>query len=598
MAHEAVRTSDFRLVARIVRETRRYWLHIVGLFFISLLSTPLALLGPVPLKIAVDNVLGTDPLPAILEPIVPDGIEGSPTRLLIFAAILVVVIALLVQVQTVATSFLRSYTSERILLDFRARLFRHAQRLSLAYHDRSGTSDAIYRIQYDANAIQYVIIDGIRPFVTAAITLVTMFWITASIDLQLALVAVAITPLLGAYTATYRRYVRPRYKQLKRIESTGLSVVQEVLTSLRVVKAFGQEDREQERFVRQYERGLVARLHLLAAEGGLSTLTGLTTAAATGAVLFLGIQHVQAGALTLGELLLVMAYLSQLHAPIKTIGRKAASLQNHLASAERALGFLDHIPDVVDRPNATPIRRAKGDLTFRHVSFGYPDGPFVLKDVSFQIEAGTRLGIVGRTGVGKSTLVGLATRFYDPDKGAVLLDGLDLRDYRLADLREQFGIVLQESVLFSTTIAENIAYARPGSSLADIEAAARAANAHEFITVLEAGYDTHIGERGLSLSGGERQRIALARAFLKDAPILILDEPTSSVDVGTEALIMDAMKRLMQERTTIMIAHRLSTLAGCDQLLELEDGLGSMVLSHGARESAAHLDRLANVPAT
>jgi ATP-binding cassette subfamily B protein len=534
------------------------------------LSTPLALLGPVPLKIAVDSVLGADPVPAILKPIVPAGAQDSTSSLLVFAAVLVVVIALLAQIHSMATSLLRSYTAEKIVLEFRARLFRHAQRLSLAYHDRIGTSDSIYRIQYDTNSIQYVAIDGIIPFVTAAFTLVGMFWVSASLDLQLALVAIAVAPLLGLYTAVYRKRVRPKYKQLKRIESSGLSVIQEVLTSLRVVKAFGSEEREQERFVRQHEKGLVARLKLLLAEGGLSTLTGVTTAAATAGVLFLGVRHVQTGVLTLGNLLLVMAYLGQLHAPIKTIGKKAASLQNHLASAERALVLLDRVPDVVDRPNAKPIKRAKGDISFCNVSFGYSDGPMILDGISFRVEAGTGLGVAGRTGVGKSTLVSLATRFYDPDSGAVLLDGRDLRDYRLADLREQYAIVLQESVLFSTTIAENIAYARPGARFEEIEAAAKAANAHDFITELENGYDSHVGERGLSLSGGERQRIALARAFLKDAPILILDEPTSSVDMGTEALIMEAMNRLMVGRTTIMIAHRLSTLSGSDQLLLLD----------------------------
>jgi ATP-binding cassette subfamily B protein len=596
MADQLARLSDTRLFVRIVRETRAYWPHILGLFLVGLLSTPLALLGPVPLKIAVDSVLGADPLPSILEPLVPDAVEISASRLLIFAGALVVAIALLVQVHSVAKSLLRSYTSEKILLDFRSRLFRHAQRLSLAYHDRAGTADALYRIQYDTNAIQYVAIDGIIPLVTAAVTLVGMFWVSASIDLQLALVAVAITPLLILYTTVYRKHVRPKYKQLKGIESSGLSVAQEVLSSLRVVKAFGQEDREQARFVDQHRRGLLARLDLLLAEGGLSTLTGLTTAAATGAVLFLGVRHVQTGILSLGELLLVMAYLTQLHAPIKTIGSKAASLQNHLASAERAMALLDRIPDVVDRPNARPIKRSKGELVFDRVSFAYPDGPPVLKEVSFKIPAGTKLGIAGKTGVGKSTLVALATRFYDPTSGAVLLDGRDLRDCRLSDLREQFAIVLQESVLFSTTIAENIAYAHPGARFEEIEAAARAAHAHEFIIELEDGYDTQVGERGLRLSGGERQRIALARAFLKDAPILILDEPTSSVDVGTEALIMDAMKRLRVGRTAIMIAHRLSTLTGSDQVLVLEAGGRTPAISGHAQGLAVDADRLVRVP--
>jgi ATP-binding cassette subfamily B protein len=579
-------TSDLALFARILRQARSYWLHIFGLFLLGLLATPLALLTPVPLKIAVDSVLGTDPLPSVLQPLVPAVLKSTELGLLIFAALLVIVNSLLAHVRGLANSLLRSYTAEKLVLDFRARLFRHAQQLSLAYHDSVGTSDSIYRIQYDTNAVQYVAIDGVIPFLTAGFTLVGMFWVTASLDLQLALVALAVSPLLATYTVIYRRRVRPRYKQLKRLESSGLSVVQEVLTSLRVVKAFGQEEREHQRFVRHYERGLVARLQLMLAEGGLSMLTGLTTAAATGTILFLGVRHVQTGVLTLGGLLLVMSYLGQLYSPIKTIGKKVASLQNHLASAERAFSLLDRIPDVVERPNAQRIKRARGEIVFEDVSFHYPKGPLVLKQVSIEIPAGTRVGIAGKTGAGKSTLVSLATRFYDPWSGVIRLDGRDLSDYRLSDLRDQFGIVLQESVLLSTTIAENIAYAKPGARLDEIRAAAKAANADEFITSLKDGYDTKVGERGLSLSGGERQRIALARAFLKDAPILILDEPTSSVDVGTEAVIVDAMTRLMKDRTTLLIAHRLTTLRDCDLLIILEDGR----LRHVTREVSRVID--------
>jgi ATP-binding cassette subfamily B protein len=349
-------------------------------------------------------------------------------------------------------------------------------------------------------------------------------------------------------------------------------VVQEVLTALRVVKAFGQEDREHQRFVRHSREGMRARFRLLLAEGAYGLAVGLTTAVGTAAVLFIGIRHVQTGALTLGDLLLVMGYLAQLYGPLKTISSKAASLQSRLAGAERAFALLAEAPDVAERPNARPLARAAGAVSFRNVSFGYEQGRAVLQDVSFEIGPGTRLGIVGTTGAGKTTLISLLTRFYDPAAGQVLLDGVDLREYKLADLRNQFAIVQQEPVLFSTSIAENIAYACPGASEEDIIAAAGAANAHEFIVNLPDGYQTRVGERGMRLSGGERQRIALARAFLKDAPILILDEPTSSVDVRTEAGIMEALERLMSGRTTLLIAHRLSTLQDCDLLARVENG--------------------------
>jgi ATP-binding cassette, subfamily B, bacterial len=301
-------------------------------------------------------------------------------------------------------------------------------------------------------------------------------------------------------------------------------------------------------------------------------LIGLTTAIGTAAVLFVGAGQVVSGLLTLGELLLVMSYLSQLYEPLKTISRRTASLQSQLASAERAFALLEEPPDVVERPDARPLRRARGAVTFRDVLFAYDRERPVLRKLSFEIGPGQRVGIVGATGAGKTTIVSLLARFHDPTDGQILLDGVDLRDYKVADLRNQFSIVLQEPVLFSTSIGENIAYARPGATEREIEMAADAANIHEFITSLRERYDTVVGERGLRLSGGERQRVSLARAFLKDAPILILDEPTSSVDLTTEAAIMDALERLMKGRTTITITHRLTLLKGCDVALRVHEG--------------------------
>jgi len=269
----------------------------------------------------------------------------------------------------------------------------------------------------------------------------------------------------------------------------------------------------------------------------------------------------------------VMGYLLQLYRPLQSISKKVGQLQRSLARAERTFALLDQAPEITEKPNAMPLSRARGALSFQNVSFAYEgENSPVLQNVSLGVLPGTRVGIAGATGAGKTTLVSLLTRFYDPTSGRITLDGLDLRDYRIADLRSQFAIVLQEPVLFSTSIAENIAYARPDATSEESVAAARAANAHEFITGLPEGYDTQVGERGMRLSGGERQRISLARAFLKDAPILILDEPTSSVDTKTEAVIMEAMTRLMHERTTFMIAHRLSTLANCDARLQIEGG--------------------------
>ena len=564
--------TDLALYRRLLGQARAYWLHLAGMFLLGLMSAPLALLTPLPLKIAVDSVVGSRPLPGFLDALPLAGPSRSGTAVLVLAAVLVVVVAVLSQLQELGGSLLRAYTGERLVLGFRERLFGHVQRLSLSYHDAKGTSDSTYRIQYDAPAIQYIAIDGVIPFVSAVCTIAGMIYVTARIDWQLALIALGVSPVLMLISRVYRRRLRTQSKEVKQLESSALAVVQEVLAAVRVVKAFGQEAREQERFVRRSGEGVRARIRLALAEGSYSLLVALTTAAGAAAVLFLGIRHVQSGVLTLGELLLVMGYLSQLYAPLRTIGRKAASLQSHLASAERAFSVLDEAPGVVERPNARPLARASGAIAFRKVSFAYGEDRPVLHDVSFEIGPGTRLGIAGTTGAGKTTLVSLLVRFYDPTAGQILLDGVDLRDYRVADLRDQFAIVLQEAVLFSTTIAENIAYARPGASDRDIVAAAKAANAHDFISRLPRGYETQVGERGIALSGGERQRVGLARAFLKDAPILILDEPTSSVDLGTEAGIIEAMEQLMRGRTSIMIAHRLNILANCDARLQLEHG--------------------------
>jgi ATP-binding cassette subfamily B protein len=569
MGRPPVHRSVFR---RVLAQARPYRGHVAGLLLLGLLAAPLGLLAAVPLKIAVDSVLGPHPLPAALAAVLPDGTERGSAAALALVAGLMVLLAVLTQVLSFASSLLRSYTGEKLVLDFRARLFRHAQRLSLAYHDTRGPADSAYRIQWDAPCVQWIVVDGLIPLASAALTLGLMFAVVLRLDWQLALVAAGVCPLLHVITRHYHGRLRARSHEVKERDSSVLSLLQEVLSAIRVVKAFGQEGREHDRFVGRATAGLRARLRLAALESAFAALIALTFAAGMAAVLFIGVRHVQAGSLTLGELLLVVTYLVQVYAPLETISKKVGDLQASLVSAERAFAVLDEEPEVEERPGALPLARAAGAVAFHDVSFAYTEGRTVLERISFAVPPGSRVGIAGTTGAGKTTLVSLLTRLYDPTAGCVTLDGTDLRDYRLADLRDQFAVVLQEPVLFSASIAENIAYARPGASADEVVVAAKAANIHEFITRLPQGYDTQVGERGAQLSGGERQRVSLARAFLKDAPLLILDEPTSSVDTATEAAIMDALDRLMRGRTTFIIAHRLATLDGCDVRLRLECG--------------------------
>jgi ATP-binding cassette subfamily B protein len=566
------RTHHLSIYRRLAAYARPYWPQILLVLLLQLLATPLALLGPLPIKIAVDTVLGSRPLPAWLQVVLPVSVAGSPWSLLALAAALLVATAILGSLLDMGTDLLQTYTGEKLAQDFRSRLFRHVQRLSLSYHDMTGTSDSTYRIQYDAPAIQRIVVDGLIPLFASATTVLAMIVVTARIDPRLAVVAMSVSPLLFLLSRSFGPRLRKNWKEIKQLDSSAMGVVQEVLSAVRVVKAFGREDREHQRFLHQSNRRVRRELEVSALQGSFDLLVALVMAAGTAAALIIGVQQVRAGELSLGSLLLVLAYLKDIYKPLKTLSKKTVALESSMASAERAFALLDRMPEVAEKRDARRVGRATGSLLFLDVSFAYDAGHTVLHRVSFAAPTGTRVGIRGTTGAGKSSLMSLLMRFYDPTDGQILLDGVDLRDYNLTDLRRQFGIVLQEPVLFSTTIAENIAYGRPEATREQIIEAARLANAHDFITALPDAYDTTVGERGMRLSGGERQRISLARAFLLDAPILILDEPTSSVDTKTEGAIIEAVNRLMEGRTTFLISHRLDALAGCDMQIELEKG--------------------------
>jgi len=458
-----------------------------------------------------------------------------------------------------------------MVLDFRSELFQHAQRLSLAFHDQKRSGMLIYAIngQGDAVAALVMVIPSLGQ---SLITLVGMCWILFRIDWLLALLAMAVTPFMFFSLRYYATHIQDRLWRVKGLEGESLAIVHEAISMLRIIVAFGREPHEHRRFREQGLRAVDARVDVTVRQTVFSLAVNMTTAAGTAAVLWLGATRVLQSRLLLGDLYFILAYIAAVYRPLETIANTIGRLQDNLISLRVAFEVLDTKPEIVEVAHPKRLEMCQGEVTFENVCFHYQGRVDTLKNVSFRAGAGQRLAIVGPTGAGKTTLISLLPRFYDAISGRILIDGIDVQQLTLKSLRQQISMVLQEPLLFSGTIAENIRYGRLEAGDDEIMEAARAANAHEFILRLPKQYETELGERGAKLSGGERQRLCVARAFLKDAPILILDEPTSAIDSKTEAVILEALDRLMVGRTSFMIAHRLSTVHHVDLMLVLDQG--------------------------
>jgi ATP-binding cassette subfamily B protein len=536
---------------------------------LTLFASLAALLLPWPLKLVVDNVLGHQPLPAGVTRWI--GAGHTQSSLLLVAVAAGLFLALLMNGLHVANNYINTKIDQFITLDFRSRLFLQAQRMSLAFHDRRRSGRLIYLINNQGDAPAGLIMT-IPLLAESGLTLIGMFWISWAMDWGVTLASLAVVPFLYYSVGYYATHIQDRLKRVKALEADSLSIIHESLSMMRVIVAFGREEHEFERFRQQTHSAVAARVRVTVHQTLFSLAVNMITAIGSSLVLGLGAYHVIQGKLSVGQMLVVIAYIAAVYKPLEMISTTIGASQDRFMSLKATYQLMDTEPDIKDTPNARPVSRVQGRVTYDRVNFSYAGRSATLQNISFEAEAGRVIGIVGPTGAGKSTLVSLLPRFYEPSQGRILLDGTDIRDLTLKSLRQQISIVLQEPLLFSGSIADNIRYGRLEATHEEIVEAARAANAHDFIMKLPWQYETVLGERGAAVSGGERQRISVARAFLKNAPILILDEPTSSVDSKTEAVILEALNRLMVGRTTFMIAHRLSTLHRADTILVLDQG--------------------------
>jgi ATP-binding cassette, subfamily B, bacterial len=553
---------------RLLRYMRPHWRQVVVLFLMLGVDILVDLARPWPLKILVDNVLGAKPPTPALEAL-PG--PADPRGLLVWVAVGTVIVFIVGMLVSVVQNLANVSLNQRMEFRLGADLFLHLQKLSILWHHRRPLGDTIARVTGDSSCVATMVTGALIPLVHSLILMVAMFVIMFSLQPTLTLLALCVVPFLAISIKLLSSPMLERNRRTRDLEGSMMSVVERTLTAIPVVQAFGRERYEHQRY-RDYGDDLVRAYQRSTTIGMLfKFLTGLTTAIGTAVVLYVGALYAIEGKLSTGTILVFISYLGSLYGPLNSITYTGETWQYAAAQADRVQELFAIEPDVEDGPDARDIA-IRGHVRYEDVTFGYTDERPVLKDVSLEARPGEVIAIVGPTGAGKTTLVNLLVRFFDPWSGRVTIDGHDLRDIKLEALRSQLALVLQDPFIFPYSIAENIAYGRPDATREEIEAAARAANADAFIRRLPEGYDTVVGERGATLSGGEKQRLSIARAFLKDAPILVLDEPTSALDARTERMLLDALERLMEGRVTFIIAHRLSTIRHADQILVIQEG--------------------------
>ena len=530
------------------------------------------LLEPWPLKIVLDNVLRSKPPSGWVTQLILETAGADKLAALKFAVIAVLVIAAIGAICSYAQKYLSTRVGQWVLHDLRQTLYYHMQRLSIAYHDQKRTGDLISRVTSDIDSIQSFISSELLDALSNSLTLVGMVVVMFYINWRFTLIALSVAPILLAVVYKYTRRIKQAAREVRKKESEIVSVIQEVLSSIRVVKAYAREDYEQRRLEEESLEAVEVALRARSLKAKLVPLVEMIVAVGTCLVLWFGARWVLAGILSAGSLILFIWYLGKMYKPMQDLSKMTDAYSKAAVGYERIREVLETDSGVRDLPGAWPVGRLRGEIQFEKVTFGYDPNRPILKDVSFKIEARQVAAFVGPTGAGKTTVASLIARFYDPNSGVVKIDGTDIRHFRQKSLRQQISFVLQETVLFHGTIWHNIAYGKPGATRAEILRAAELANAREFIEKLPDGYNTMVGERGVTLSGGQRQRIAIARAIIRNSPILILDEPTTGLDAASEKLVFDALERLMKDKTSVVIAHRLATIRSADIIFVVKDG--------------------------
>ena len=542
-----------------------------GLFAVGA-ETGASLLEPWPIKIVLDTVLRAKPLPQWLERAIASMLGTNTLGVLEFAVGMVLVIAIVGGVGSYVEKQCITTLSQRVTHELRCRIYTHAQRLSMSFHDKKRTGDIISTATADVDAIQSAITSGVLDALYYTMLLIGMSALMLYLDWRFTLIALSVLPVLSFVVYTLTRRIKRTSLDVRVREADLMSTMQEVLSSMRLVKAFGREDHERGRFEFQSTQIVESTLRARDVKAKLAPAVEVIVAVGSAAVLWFGARHVIDGRLTAGALVVFLLYLSKMYKPIRELSKLTDTYSRALVAFERINNFLAVELEVRDQPGARRAPRFRGTIELDHVNFAYSPERRSLVDVSLTIPAGSIAAVVGPTGAGKTTLINLIARFYDAQSGRVLIDGDDVRSFYQESLRERMSFVLQDTLLFRGPVWQNIAYGRPEASRAEIIRAAGLANADGFIRELPDSYNTMVGERGVTLSGGQQQRIAIARALIRDAPILILDEPTTGLDAASESQVLDALRELMRGKTTIMIAHSLTTIQQADQIFVVDHG--------------------------